>query len=29
MRLLDCYFAKYFETEIKKITPEQVQELEK
>jgi len=29
MRLLDCYFVKYIESEIKKITPEQVAELEK
>jgi len=29
MRLMDCFFAKYFETEIKKITPEQIKDLEK
>jgi dynein heavy chain len=29
MRLLDCYFVKYIESEIKKITPEQVADLEK
>ena len=29
MKLLDCYFVKYIESEIKKITPEQITELEK
>jgi len=28
MRILDCYFADYIETEIKKITPEEVEEIE-
>ena len=28
MRLLDCYFADYWDTEIKKISPEEVEDLE-
>jgi len=28
MKILDCYFADYQETEVKKVTPEEVEELE-
>ena len=28
MRILDCYFAEYFETEVKKVTPEEVEDIE-
>ena len=28
MRILDCYFAEYFETEVKKVTPEEVDDIE-
>lgn len=28
MRILDCYFADYIETEIRKIAPEEVEEIE-
>lgn len=28
MRIMDCYFADYIETEIKKVTPEEVEEME-
>lgn len=28
MRILDCYFADYFDSEIRKIAPEEVEELE-
>ena len=28
MRILDCYFADYIETEIRKVSPEEVEELE-
>ena len=28
MRILDCYFAEYWDSEIKKIAPEEVEELE-
>ena len=29
LRILDCYFSDYFDTEIKKISPEEVEEMEK
>jgi len=28
MRILDCYFADYIENEIRKITPEEVEDFE-
>lgn len=28
MRILDCYFADYYESELTKITPEMVEEFE-
>jgi dynein heavy chain len=28
MRILDCYFADYIETEVKKVTPEDLEDLE-
>jgi len=28
MRILDCYFADYFDTEVKKVTPEEIEEME-
>ncbi len=28
MRILDCYFADYFDTEIRKVAPEEVEDLE-
>ena len=28
MRILDCYFADYIETEVRKVAPEEVEELE-
>ena len=28
MRILDCYFADYWDNELKKVTPEEVEELE-
>lgn len=28
MRILDCYFAEYFDTEVKKVTPEEIEEIE-
>jgi dynein heavy chain len=28
MRILDCYFADYFDTEVKKVAPEEIEEME-
>ena len=28
MRILDCYFVDYIETEVKKVTPEDIEDLE-
>jgi dynein heavy chain len=28
MRILDCYFIDYFDTEVKKVTPEEIEDME-
>jgi dynein heavy chain len=28
MRILDCYFADYFDTEVKKVSPEEIEDME-
>jgi succinate dehydrogenase flavin-adding protein (antitoxin of CptAB toxin-antitoxin module) len=28
MRILDCYFIDYFDTEVKKVTPEEIDDME-